>query len=348
MTAWEDLNARARGLAGHLLDPPRLRAAVAAGEPASFARALQGTAWAASIPTGAAEACEVDRALGAAYGTLLARLARWAGPARLPRLRALLGPEEREAVRALLRGAAAGVASDVRTRGLTPTPRLPTRLLEAAAGEGSPAGVLRRLAEAGHPWAAPLLPGAGAAPGDLAALEAALRRAWLEEAVAGARGGGRELRRFVADTVDLENALALRAVARAGGDSGDGVAAFWVAGGRALDLRRAEAVAAGGPAAVDEDLDAALAGTPLAGLFAGAAGPSGAPLEERATRLRARALRRRALVDPIGPAPLLFVVLRARAELLLLRRALWSGALGLAQPGLPERASAPLPVRGAP
>ena len=348
MTAWEDLNARARGLAGHLLDPPRLRAAVGAAEPAPFARALQGTAWAAYIPTGAAEAGEVDRALGAAYGALLARLARWAGPARLARLRVLLGAEEREAVRALLRGAAAGVASDARTRGLTPTPRLPSRVVEAAAGEGSPAGVLRRLADAGHPWAPPLLPGAGAAPGDLAALEAALRRAWLEEAVAGARGGGRELRLFVAETVDLENALALRAAARAGGDAGDALAAFWVAGGRALDRRRAEAVAAGGLAGVDEGLDEALDGTPLAGLFTGAAAPAGAPLEERATRLRARALRRRALVAPIGPAPLLSVVLRARGELLLLRRALWSGALGLGQPDLPEGLSAPLPVRGAP
>ncbi len=333
MTAWDDLNARARGLAGHLLDAAVLRAVLVAPDTGAFGRALEPTAYAPFLPSGAADPEAVDRALGALHGARLALLSRWAGPRR-EKLRAVFETEERASLVALLRGAAAGAPADRRLLGLTPTPDLPAPALDALAREPSPAGVVARLAALEHPWAGALAGVAGSTPGDLALAEARLRRVWLERARDGARGGGRELRRFVADTLDLENAMALRAEVMAHGRDAH-VEAVCVPGGRRLRGRAPGRVAAAGAAGVDGALDALFQGSPLAGVFAPGPGPGAGPLEERAVRSRARALRLRARVAPTGPAPLLAFLLRARAELLLLRRVLWTGVLGR-RPSLEE------------
>jgi vacuolar-type H+-ATPase subunit C/Vma6 len=74
-----------------------------------------------------------------------------------------------------------------------------------------------------------------------------------------------------------------------------------------------------------------VADTPLAAALA--AEPD---VEERALRALIREQRNIARLDPLGPAPIIELVLRSRGELLALRRIIWGLALG-----------APLARRGA-
>ena len=153
MTIWDDLNARARGLATHLLGRP----------------ALEGMARAADLPTLAAELTrrgypveEGDRASAAglelaARRALAARLRiliRWAGP-RTETLAVVFEDEDRRSIAALVRGAVQHAPADGAPVGADPHPgpagARPRRAGQPAfpGGAGLPADRLASPARAG-------------------------------------------------------------------------------------------------------------------------------------------------------------------------------------------------------
>lgn len=335
---WEDLNARARGLSTHLLPDPELERLAGAADLELLARSLPPSL---RPPEGVpATARRLDRAAARAGGKRLELLARWAGPSRRRRLSAVFGETDRRCVRMLLRGAAAGLPPERKLDGVLPTPALPEPVLADAARADEPADVLAALVEAGHPFAGALLHVTARGrhgTTDLFALETALSRVWARHAVQGA-GRDRGLRRFVARSVDLENAwtallspgsLAEPAPAAdaepvpgEGGPDGERGDLF-LEGGATLDRAAFRAVLKTSDRGRRRQLLAeALAGTPLAGPF-GDPGVSPADLEARALDARVAEERRAARTDPLGPAPLLEYVLRLRRQVARLRRAVW-------------------------
>jgi vacuolar-type H+-ATPase subunit C/Vma6 len=238
-------------------------------------------------------------------------------------VRIVLEDEDRRSVRAILRGAAAGAASEARLAGLIPTPALPERLLEELAAKPTPKEVAALLAVWGHPFGPAAVGAASVEHPDLFRLELEIDRVFAARAVAGARRGGPVLRAFVADAIDYANAMA--ALVLAAGESEQPPASAFLAGGRRLDRQRfLEAVAAGAGAGAKL---AAAFGADEAALLQRHAGDAGA-LERELLALRIRRLRDLARRDPLGSAPLLLYFLRLRAEQENLRLLLWGAALG--------------------
>lgn len=320
--AWGDLNARARGLARHLAGPGVLRQLADVPDLAGFVRIAR-SAGLLAPDAGAQSVLEVELALRRAAARRFRLLLRWAGD-RSPVIGIVVEDEDRRSVRAILRGAAAGAASEARLAGLVPTPSLPERLLEDLAARPAPAGVAALLSAWGHPFGPAALAAARVEHPDLFRFELAVDRAFATRAVAGARRGGSVLRDFVADTIDDINLKA--ALVLAAGESEEPPATAFLAGGRRLTRERfLEAVAAGADAGAR--LAAAFAPADVAALLRRHAGDAVA-LERGLLALRIRRLHQRARTDPLSAAPLLTYLLRLRAEQENLRLLLWGAALG--------------------
>lgn len=320
--AWGDLNARARGLGRHLLGAEVLRQLASAADVAGFVRVARAAGVVA--PDASAESVlEVELALRRTAARQLRLLLRWVGD-RSPLVRIVVEDEDRRSVRAILRGAAAGAASEARLAGLVPTPSLPERLLEELAARPTPKDVAALLAAWGHPFGPAALRAASVEHPDLFRFELEIDRVFAARAVAGARRGGPVLRAFVADTIDYANLGA--ALVLAAGESEQPPASAFLPGGRRLTRERfLEAVAAGPDAGAK--LAAAFAPDEVAGLLGRHAGDAGG-LERGLLALRIRRLRALARTDPLGSAPLLAYFLRVRAEQENLRLLLWGAALG--------------------
>jgi len=319
---WEDVNARCRGLGTHLLGPVDFVAIEAAPEWRALPRLLQSRLGGAEPP---ATPRELDAALLRHYGTALAVVERWLGPRRRL-LRVVWEDEERRTLRGLLRGAAEGASVERRLEGAVATLRLPGRLLLRLAGAHTTAEALALAAGAGLPLAA-AAEGVKVGPGaaGLLELEAALSRAWATRAVAGAKGGGRRLRDWIAETIDAENLLALSVAGSWAGELEPGEA--WLPGGRLLGEARFAQIAG----AADDTARAALLRTafkrgPIRAALDAAAGP--ADLERRILERRTTAAAVAARREPLGPWPTLWFLLRSRLEVQRLRRASWALAFG--------------------
>ncbi len=334
MTAqWEDVNARCRGLGTHLLGPAEFAGVEAAPEWRALPRLLQAHLGDAEPP---ATPRELDAALLRRYGAALAVVERWLGPRRRF-LRIVWEDEERRTLRALLRGAAEGASVERRLEGAVPTARLPRRLLHRLAESRTTADGIALAAGAGVPLAvavAQVKVGPGAA--GMLELEQALSRAWAIRAVAGAKGGGRRLRAWVAEAIDAENLLALSV---AGSWTGELPAAeAWLPGGRWLvEERFTEIAGAADDSARDDLLRKAVRRGPLRSALDAAASP--ADLERRILERRTAAAGARARREPLGPWPTFSFLLRARLELERVRRASWALAFGAGVPAA-ERAEA--------
>lgn len=325
MTSWDDLNARARGLATHLLG----RAA------------LESLAQAEGLPTLAAELARrgypieqgaqqtgtgIELAARREGARRLATLRRWAGR-REPSLAIVFEDEERRSISALIRGAVQHAAPEARLAGLIPTPGLPERALEELSRQPTPGAVASLLSAWRHPLAYSLLPEAARAEPDLLRLDVSLNRAFAERAFKSAcRQGARGLlARHVQRLLDIENAFTTLVLSE---EKDSRVAEYWVAGGRDLTEELAErAVASGNALAAGRIVAGAFAGTPLASAFAEPGrhpeGIEGAVLGGVIAELKAAAR-----MDPLSPAFLLGYALRLRAELLDIRRAVWGVSLG--------------------
>jgi vacuolar-type H+-ATPase subunit C/Vma6 len=319
---WEDVNARARGLATHLVGATRLDALTRLPDLAALGRALREDGY--PVEQGAATPSALELALRRTAAARLRVIARWCGP-RVATLSALFEDEDRRSLRAVLRGAVERAPVELRLAGLVPTPALPERALATLAALPTPAGVAALLTAWTNPYGPALLPLAAAAEPDLFQIEAALNRTFARRARRAARRTPR-LAAYVSETIDLENAVTALLLATQGQDVAPGDV-FLPGGARIGAATFAAAAAARHTAAAGRLLAAAFAGSPLAAPFA-QCGDDPTGLEPAVLRARIHALAREARVDPLGPAPLLAYGLRLRAESMDLQRVVWGTALG--------------------
>jgi vacuolar-type H+-ATPase subunit C/Vma6 len=325
MTAWDDLNARSRGLSRHLLGRSTLERLAHAPDLGALAEQLRGLGY--PLPAeGKPDGAVIELAARRRVAHQLAILARWAG-VRRPALAILFEDEDRRSIVALLRGAVQHAPPELRLSGLMPTSLLPERALEELSRQPTPAAVATLLVAWEHPLSQALLPHTGQAEPDLLHLEILLHRAFAERAHGAARREGRHgpLVHYVERLIDLENAFTILTLSE---EKDSRVAEYWLEGGRALTADLAQrAVATGTPQAAGRMLAHAFKRSPLAGAFANS-DQLEAGIETAVLRGLIAELRDAARLDPLSPALLLGYGLRLRAELLDLRRTIWGLSLG--------------------
>lgn len=330
MTWWADANARARGLAGHLLDVPAWRRVFGAPDLPGLCRELQRSGY--PVEPGV-DARTAERTVERVRWQRQELLVRWLGP-RSRKLRVVLEADDRRAIRALMRGAATDLEPEQRLATVPPSCGISEDMLREAAASSSPEVCVEVLAELGQPLARRTMEEHRALTENspdltpLLALELALVHAWAARATDGIGRRDSHLREHVGLAVDLENAWG--ALEPAAGDAPPPELAF-VKGGAALTLESfSDARNTGSRDETRKLLGQVLPGA-VGDLFADVTMPS-MRLEravlELAVRHEERVLRR----EPLGPAPLLAFLLRLRLESHDLRGLLWARALG-APPG---------------
>jgi vacuolar-type H+-ATPase subunit C/Vma6 len=310
---WSAANARARGLATHLLDRSALVHAAGAGSWAATLARLLERGYPLPAPGTYLSPEEFDRATVDLQAARMRLLGRWLGTRRHA-LASLYEDEERRTLRVLLRGAAAGASPAARIRGLTPTPGLPQPAIQRLAQAESPALLAEALVRMGHPAGRALAQAVGPASEtalpSLWRLEFALSRTFALRATRAARRGGRWIRRLVALLIDIENAGALLTAPDWG--AGIGPDDVCLPGGKVLDRRRFGALATlPDRSGLTPALEQAFAETPVAPVFR--LGGAGA-FEARTLSGLIVWLRREARQDPLGPGVVLWVIQRIRAE----------------------------------
>jgi vacuolar-type H+-ATPase subunit C/Vma6 len=321
---WEDVNARARGLGSRLLQSEALVRLSQVRDLQQLSRALAGLGVVPEeIPT--ASAATLELALRRCAGSALHVARRWLGE-RSEVVAVVLEAEDRRSLRALVRGAAAGVHADARLAGLVPTLSLPERLLLELAGRSRVRDQAALLVAAGHPYGAPILAAAAAQEPDLFVVELAIGHTFAERALRGARHDGRFLREYVGDLIDIDNCRTVLLLAQR---TGEPAPQAFTDGGRRLtkeDFARAAQI--GEPAGAARVLGKALGGGIAAAALIRYAG---APAElERALEAQVMdRLRREARFDPLGPAPFLLYCHRLRAQSVALGELVWSVDLGV-------------------
>jgi vacuolar-type H+-ATPase subunit C/Vma6 len=325
MTAWDDLNARARGLATHLLGRPTLESLAHIRDLPTVAAELARLGYQVD-ESGRRTVVDIELAGRRAAAHRLRTLLRWAG-SRTETLAVLFEDEDRRSITALLRGAVQRAPADLRLSGLLPTPALPERALEELSRQPSAGAVAALLAAWRHPLVHALMPEAARPEPDLLRIEVALNRAFAERALRAARreGRGGVLTRYVQRVIDLENAFTALVLSE---EKDSRLAEYWLPGGRDLTSTLAErAVATGNAAAAGRVVASGFAGTGLETVFADPdASPAG--LELAVLGALVAELKARARTDPLSPAFLLGYALRLRAEVLDLRRVVWGISLG--------------------
>ncbi|MFI5310994.1 MAG: V0D/AC39 family V-type ATPase subunit [Gemmatimonadales bacterium] len=330
MTAWGDVIARARGLAAHLVQRGQYAPLCGAEDTASLAAQLAALGLVPAPGAGSpADERTIELALRRRAGARLRLLARWAGDRR-EQLASLFDDEDRRALRALLRGAIAGIAPEARLAGLVPTPTLPLRALEQLARAGDVATIAAQLLVWRHPFGADLATEARRQRPDTLQLEMTLVRTYAKRAIATARDAA--MRLFVERTIDLENLWAALVIAEQRTDI-EPVSVF-AEGGRVVTLDDLQLAAASkAPADVAAHLAPRARGTPLAAALV--AGPR--PADDAVLDALVAEVRRFAFREPLGTAAVIQFVLRQRAELRALQRILWCVSLGMPRAAI-ERA----------
>jgi vacuolar-type H+-ATPase subunit C/Vma6 len=324
---WDDVNARARGLATHLLDRGALAGLSDASDWPTFIARVTALGYPLDQAGGATvDPPSFDRAVSLVASARMNLLGRWLS-ARQGALAVVMEDEEFRSLRALLRGAAEGASPGARLRAATPTARLPMRALERMAHAGSVPELVHELLRLGHPAGRALqdVLRRAKAP-DLRALEWALTRLFAERAVRAARVAGPVVRRFAAELVTQANVwtLLLAAPLQPGGSAGE----EFLPGGASLtrqDFTRLRAERDADKSV--HELRRLLKGTALGAAMA--AEPLDlSSLEQRASASRIAWLRGLARRDPLGPAVVLSVLERIRAEARALRAIAWGVAFG--------------------
>ena len=322
MTSWDDVSARARGLATHLLLPGEWQVLAAVADLPALVTQLEHAREPLRLRGPRADAASVEQAVRRRAAERLALLARWCRdqPALLE---AIFGDEDRRSLRALLRGAVAGAPPEARLAGVLPTPSLPLRALETLAAQPSVAALGALLAAWSHPLAPALRDAPRRGPPDLLALETSLTRAFAARALAAASHGDAVLRLYLAQLVDMENVLAALALTAASTELEP--AAVLVSGG-SVPLSALERVARAPPGVPAlRAAEEAFRGTVLASGFTEL---EPARLAERLASLLRTHLHRLARIDPLGSAPVLDYALRVREEVQRFQRLAWGLSLG--------------------
>lgn len=318
---WPDLATRARGLSSGLLSVADLERIDGAGKLTELAHELIGRGYPVTGTEPTAD--DIDVAIRMRGGRDLAILARWAGD-RARALAVVLDDQDRRFVRDVVRGIAGHVPAHRRLSGAIPTPSLPDRVLSELAAATSTADLAAILRGIGHPYASAV---EGAArvdePVDVLSIETALARSFARRARRFARAS-RALALLVQQTIDVENACAAVLLSERS-DEAD-VAPSYLAGGARLDGDAFALAATSNPSRARQILAPHFARTPI-GVALRASAPT-PELEDAALDWQLdtqTALRR---TDPLGAAPILWLVLSRRREARRIRRAAWRVALG--------------------
>ncbi|HVV88457.1 MAG TPA: V-type ATPase subunit, partial [Kofleriaceae bacterium] len=246
-------------------------------------------------------------------------LARWDDDAP-DALAVLDDDDDRATLRAAVRGVAAHASSSARRAAATTTAALPEAALADLAAATSGAEVAMVLGLFDHPAAGALAPLLAAAPLDLVAIELALARWFAGRALA--RAHDHALAAHVAQVLDVDAARAALLLATRGRELD--AEAHWIAGGALVDRATfLTAARAATPFAAATVLGPAFAGTPVAAALGPDVLTRPGELERAALQWHLAtqtALRRR---EPLGLAPLLWLLLHRRVERDRLRRAAW-------------------------
>ena len=323
---WGAVNARARGMATHLLDRESLLLAAEAASWEGATRTLVERGYPALAGEARLTPQEFDRVTGQVLAQRLAMLARWLGP-RSPALAILSEEAEFRTLRRLLRGAAQGISPQARLRGALPTAGLSEAALDRLSRAESPARLADLLLRMGHPAGRALQSADAGVRGSLLwRLEAALARLYAERSARAARHAGRSVRRFAGIQLDLLNAEALLLRAQWGPEVSP--EEVFLPGGMVLDKARFTEAAALTPDGIGAALAQWFAGSPLGEAF-GAATPARS-FEARALGALLAWQRREGRRSPLGPGVVFEVIIRMRAEAHDVR--LISGAMELGTP----------------
>jgi vacuolar-type H+-ATPase subunit C/Vma6 len=324
MPYWADLVARTRGLGTHLIPEARWHALADAADLRALAQGLRdaGIDLGEEPETAASFELSVRRWAAAS----LAILMRWSG-ARTVVLAVVFEDEDRRSLRAILRGAAQGVAAEQRMAGLLPTPALPEKALLELARLPTVAAVASLLSAWRHPYGPALSVEARSPHPDLLRLEITLAKTFAERALRSARSDGAGvLLGYARQVLDLDNVMT--ALVLAGPDRSVTPKDVFLPGGSRVTIAVYErAIATGLVADAAETLAAAFAGTPLAPALRGAAADPGM-VERSVLGAQLRMLAAQARTDPLGPAHVIGYALRLRAQVMDLRRIIWGTALG--------------------
>ncbi len=315
--------ARARGLSTHFLAPAAWNELRSAMDLSSVAERLRTGPDPLALPGPGAPTPEaLETAIRRRAGERIAALARWCADAP-DVLTVLLGEEDRRDLRLLLHGVVEGAAPADRLRGTVPTPTLPSGALATLAAQTSVPALATLLSAWHHPDAAALATDHAPGPPDLLGLDIALTRSWARRATTAAARVDEELRRYVAATIDLENALTAIMLAGANGDRPE---LEPVPGGLRFPPAQWKAAASAGSVAAALTLvRQGFAGTRFERAFSGAGG--GALARTRTFAAALELARIRARTAPLSSAPLIAYVLGVRAEVEQLQRLVWAMAL---------------------
>lgn len=318
------LVARARGLVQHLVPRATLDALAEAADLAAFSRGASRIGADLEAVAEPWDLAGFERAVRQTAARHLATLQRWQR-ADTSAIDLVTDDLDRRGIRRLLRGAMLGAPAAARLEGLTPTDRLPERLLTELARLPSPSAVVGLLAMAGHPEAGALAPLVAATQPDLVGVERVLLAGWASRATAVARRRPL-LRDLVALRIDVGNTQIALLLASGPRDL-DPSRAFVDGGHRLTRARFADAVRAATPGDALATLQRDLATTPLGALLPAVAtdldGMERRYLAHVLERLRALARR-----DPLDPGTLLRTLFRIEAQGRDLRALAWGAALG--------------------
>ncbi|MGO9830075.1 MAG: V-type ATPase subunit [Myxococcaceae bacterium] len=320
MSSYDEVSARARGLATHLLSAGDWQGLVDAPDLPTLAARLEQARTPLHLD-GAPTAARLERAVRRRAGERLALLARWCRE-RPELLEVLFADEDRRSLRALLRGAAAGVPPEDRLAGTLPTPALPLRALDTLAAQPSIAALAALLVVWRHPAASALAGAPRRGPPDFLLLETALTRNFAGRALLASRRADALLRWHVETLLDEENVLT--ALLLADSPSELQLAPLFVEGGR-VSLVALEAVArTRPPLAALELAKACFRGTLLDAAFVGS---ETSRLAERLAAVHRAHLHRTARTEPLGSGPVLDYAAHLRQEVERFQRLAWALAL---------------------
>lgn len=320
MTVWVDVVARARGLSGKLLTPAALAELAQSSDLRDLSTRLAAHRTRPAPEVVSAQSLEDDERRH--YGAQIRLIARWAG-AHVTLLAPLYDDEDRRSLRAILRGAVAGVPAVDRLSGLIPTPALPLRALDQLASTDAPASIAALLVTWGTAYGPPLAAEASRQNPDLFQIEHALVSTWATRARRAGRRGDRAMRTFVERQIDLANLWTALLIAEHGFDGPPG--SLFIEGGSLIKRGTLEqAAAAKGRSRAVDILDRLVRQSPLA-----AATGREENVEDRIRRALTREQRTIARQQPLGTAAIIEFWLRLRGEAAAIRRIIWSIAAGV-------------------
>jgi len=315
VTDWGDLVARSRGLSTRLLGAEAWPGLVAARDLDALKTTMR--------VDGGTDAQSVERAIREVGASRLTLLRGWAGT-RARVLVVLFEDEDRRTIRALLRGAVANVPASLRLTGLVPTPSLPAALLRQLAEQPNAAGVASLLAARDNAYGRAVLEESLGELPHLLALEARLDATFATRATEAARDGDRDLRAFVRLLVDVQNCWSAIIVH---GEQDAAVAmSLFISGGERVGRRRFERAFAASSRSDAADILAPAFGRATLGVALRDHAPP-ASLDGAALTTALGWARQAARRAPLGTAPIIWYVLRQRAELRAAQQLTWGLAL---------------------